>query len=79
MTPVKVVLSNGEGDEVELGPFNQGVVTQPGVSATIMLFDVASSREIACVRDGGYWYRRDRGSASDEWSHAYKRCYVQSA
>jgi hypothetical protein len=42
MPATKVVLSNGEGDELELGPFNQGVVFKQDD-----IIDLASGKVIA--------------------------------
>jgi hypothetical protein len=46
MTAVKVVLHNSEDDELELGPFNQGVVIENGEA-----IDVATSEVVAICYD----------------------------
>lgn len=53
MTAVKVVLSNGEGDELELGTFNQGVLVDG-----LVIRDVASREAVAFIGDlTSKWHR----------------------
>jgi hypothetical protein len=64
MNSVKVVLSNGENDELELGTFNQGIVFD-----SIFVRDVASRYPIA--------YRgEDCWSTMIDESKCYQYLYV---
>lgn len=56
MTPIKVVLSNGEHDEFDLGTFNQGVAIEQ-VLGMSMVIDVATGEPILQYSDGWLWGR----------------------
>lgn len=57
MTPIKVILSNGEHDEYELAVCNQGVSLELFLGATIVT-DVASGYPIATqIEEGWIWGR----------------------
>lgn len=61
MSAVRVVLSNGEDDELDLGVFNQGVVVQTIDDKTLSLVDVASSETICLWSDQMYLSQRGPG------------------
>lgn len=77
MTPVKVILSNGEGDEIDLGVFNQGVVFEhlPNIRTTIIEC-VATSASIAVI-DRGRGIMVDQ-SRPDYNGYFYKQMFVQT-
>lgn len=56
MIAIKVVLSNGEHDEYELGNFNHGVAIE-SVLGMNMVIDIASGEPIAQCAGGWRWGR----------------------
>lgn len=60
MTPIRVVLSNGEHDEHELAVCNQGVTLELVLSMTFVV-DIASGQPIATQSSEGWHWGRDIG------------------
>lgn len=74
MTAVKIVLHNDEHDELELGPFSQGVVMETfNRDGRQVIKDVASSRLVAFYRFESYGWSERNGEKS------YSKVFIHAA
>lgn len=78
MTPCKIVLSNSEDDEHELGVYSQGVIFQFSISGQVDVIDVASSEVVVIqtydsIGHASWVWGREIGPYSQLFVHAVEQ------
>jgi hypothetical protein len=73
----KVTFHNSEDDELELGPYPQGVVLEPSNTALVraLLVDVATSKLIARLTPAGWSLALEHRRSSPR--EAYRKVFIQ--